>query len=230
MWQVANSKIDLIIIGCIMDKDFEEELIEIREWKTPATDYPEKEFGTARIVHGFYNGGYYHNYGVNGYKYFFVKKKIPVASLEIEDEKGMWQGWMVDDPPHWWSMQNYAKNSSGRVLVGGLGLGLVAGELLKNVDINSVTIVDLNKDVIGLISPLLPEAIDVQLDIVNKDFYDFINDEGNDFDRIIVDLWTSGSVEETMRIKKDEVIPFAAYLKKLFPDASVVFHGFGIAW
>lgn len=209
-----------------MDK----EVIELREWKTPATDYPEKEFGSARIVHGFYNWGHFHNYGVNGYTFFEVKKQIPVTSLEIKDDKGIWQTWMVDDCPHWWSMQNYAANSLGRVLVAGLGLGLVTGELLNNVDVDSVTVIELNKDVIGLISPLLPEAKNVEFEIINKDFYKFINETDEYFDRIIIDLWATGSAEETLRVLNEEVIPFSHYIKKLFPGASAVFHGFGIAW
>jgi predicted methyltransferase len=210
-----------------------EEIIDISEWKTPATDYPEKEFGSARIVHGFYNNGYYNNYGVRRYSYFRVVGQIPVTSLEIRKigrGKEMWQTWMVDDPPHWWSMQGYARNSSGKVLVAGLGLGLVIGELLKNVDVSSVTVVEHNKDVIGLISPLLPAAIDVKLDIVNKDFYEFINKTDNKFDRIIIDLWTTSSGEETLRILSEEVRPLSYYMMKLFPDASVVFHGFGLSW
>lgn len=213
-----------------MTDNMSDNVIEIEEWKTPATDYPEKEFGSAKIVHGFYNWGHYHNYGVNGYTFFEVKKQIPVTSLEIEDDKGIWQTWMVDDPPHWWSMKNYAENSSGRVLVAGLGLGLVTGELLNNVDVDSVTVVEHNKDVIGLISPLLPEAIDVQFEIVNQDFYKFINETDEKFDRLIIDLWVTGSAEETLRVLTDEVRPLAYYLMKLFPDASAVFHGFGLAW
>ncbi len=211
-----------------------DKVVKIRNWKTPATDYPEKEFGSARIVKGKYTKGYYHNYGVGGYEYFEIGKSIPVVSLEIKDNDrdgsiGEWKTWMVDDPPHWWSMKNYADGSSGRVLVAGLGLGLVTGELLKNVDVDSITVVERNKDVIGLIRPFLPDAIDVEFSIVNKDFFDFINEVGNDkeFDRIIVDIWVTGSIEETLRVLNDEVRPFSYYMRKLFPDASMVFHGFG---
>jgi hypothetical protein len=209
----------------------DEEIIDIREWNTPATDYPEKEFGSAKIVHGFYNWGYFHNYGVRGYQFFRVVKQIPITTLEIKDGKGIWQTWMVDDVPHWWSMQDYARNSYGKVLVAGLGLGLVTGELLNNVDVDSVTVIEHNKDVIDLISPLLPEAeAGYQLEIMNKDFYKFINGTDEKFDRLIIDLWVTRSAEETLRVKIEEVIPLTHYMKKLFPDASAVFHGFGLAW
>ncbi len=213
-------------------KENDNEIIKISKWKTPATDYPEKQIGSARIVHGFYNYGYFNNYGVRGYKFFEVIKQIPVTSLEIkeikDDKSKIWWTWMVDDPPHYWSMQDYARNSIGRVLVAGLGLGLVAHELLDNVDVDSITIVEKNKDVIELISPLLPKAEGVKFRIINKDFYDFVHESEEDFDRIIVDLWTSGSIEETKRILHEEVIPFSYYLKLKYTEASIVFHGFKI--
>lgn len=210
----------------------DEEIIEIGEWRTPATDYPEKELGSVRIVHGFYNYGYFHSYGVRGYKFFRVIKQIPVTSLEIKEAKDgkIWNTWMVDDPPHQWSMQDYARNSAGRVLVAGLGLGLVTHELLENIDVDSITIIEKNKDVIDLISPLLPKAENVKFDIINDDFYVFINETSRQFDRIIIDLWTTGSCEETIKVLNEEVEPLAHYIDKLFPDTSVVFHGFGIGW
>lgn len=211
------------------DKENDNEVIKISKWKTPATDYPEKQVNSAKIVHGFYNYGYFHNYGVRGYKYFEVTKQIPVTSLEVKDDKSKsWVTWMVDDPPHFWSMQDYARNSIGKVLVAGLGLGLVIHELLNNVDVDSITVVERNKDVIDLISPLLPKAEGVKFQIINKDFYDFVHESEEDFDRIIVDLWTSGSIEETKRILHEEVIPFSYYLKIKYPNASMVFHGFKI--
>lgn len=204
-------------------------VIKIEEWKTPATNYPEKQVGSARIKHGFYNYGYFHNYGVRGYKFFEVTKQIPITSLEIRDEKSKtWWTWMVDDPPHWWSMQDYARNSMGSVLVAGLGLGLVIHELLNNIDVNSIIVIERNNNVIDLIYPLLPKAESVKFQIINKDFYDFIHESEEDFDRIIVDLWTSGSLEETKKILEEEVRPLSVYLEMKYPDASIVFHGFRI--
>jgi hypothetical protein len=204
-------------------------VIKIDKWETPATGYPTKELGSVRIIHGFYNYGYFHNYGVRGYKFFEVTKQIPITSLEIKDEKSRnWVTWMVDDPPHWWSMQDYARNSVGKVLVAGLGLGLLAHELLDNIDIDSITIVEKNKDVIYLISPLLPKAEDIKFRIINKDFYDFIHESEEEFDRIIVDIWTSDSLEKTKKLLITEVLPLSYYLKIKYPDASMVFHGFAI--
>ncbi len=213
----------------------DDKIIKIKEWSTPATYYLEKEFGSARIVRGRYKKGYYHNYNVRGYEYFVINRPICIMSLEIKNDRGKWETWMVDDPPHWWCMQDYASNSCGEVLVAGLGLGLVTGELLKNVDVNSITVVERNKDVIDLIMPfLVKDDIDIgknsNLEIVNEDFYKFINETDKKFDRLIIDLWVTGSKEETLIVFKDKVRPLAYYIMKLFPNASVVFHGFGLSW
>lgn len=202
-------------------------VIDINKWKTPATDYPEIQIDSARIKHKFYNSGYFHNYGVRGYRYFRVIKQIPVTSLEIK-ENGQWETWMVDDPPHWWSMQNYAINSYGVVLVAGLGLGLVTHGLLDNIDVDSIIIIEKNKNVIDLISPLLPKPEETKFQIINTDFYDFIKETDEDFDRIIVDIWTSQSLEETLKLLIEEVRPLDNTLKLKFPDAKIVYHGFDI--
>lgn len=225
------------------DLDMDSVSININEWKTPATEYPEKEFGSVRIRREFYNWGYFNNYGVRGYKLFNAIKQIPVTSLEIKyDSKDRdrksgdnrikygWETWMVDDPPHYWSMQDYAAGSMGRVLVAGLGLGLVLWGLSDNVDVDSVTVVETNKDVINLVGPLLPKMEDIKFRIINKDFYEFINETSEQFDRIIIDLWTTSCIEETRKVYREEVVPLSFYIKKLFPDASVVFHGFGLEW
>lgn len=39
------------------DKENDDEIIKISKWETPATNYPEKEVGSVRIVHGFYMDG-----------------------------------------------------------------------------------------------------------------------------------------------------------------------------
>lgn len=199
-------------------------LIDIDNWNTIATLYPDKELRNARIIHSKYKKGIYNNYSVNGYVYFRVTKPITITELQIKNKK--WETWMVDDPPHWWSMQNYAINSMGNVLVAGLGLGLVIHELCKNVDVNSITVVEINEDVIELITPLLLTSEYCNIKIIKDDFYNFINETKERFDRVIVDLWTTESLDETLKILNEEVTPLAYYLKKIFPNASIVFHGF----
>lgn len=211
-----------------------QDVIDIEIWETPATTFPEIEMGSARIIRGNYKKGYYHNYGLKGYIYFRATKPIPVTELQIK-ENGEWKTWMVDDPPHWWSMEDYAKRSMGRILVAGLGLGLIVLKLMDNADVYSITIIERNKDVIDLILPILDKILETggvePIKIVNTDFFKFVEKcKGDEYDRIIVDIWATKSKQETKKVLENEVLPTVNILRNKFPDSSVAMHGFGIEW
>jgi hypothetical protein len=161
-----------------MDKP---KILKILDWMTPATKYPLKKYGSARIVRIKYTKGFYLMEGVAGYDYMHVENKIPVTSLKINNETVM-----VDEPSHWLGMKKLAEKSKGNVLVCGLGLGLVVHALIENHDVRKIDVVELNKDVITLIQPLLPT--DNRLFIYNDNAFDKKWLE-SDYDTIILDLW-----------------------------------------
>ena len=97
-------------------------MLTLTTWKTPATAYPEARVGKAEIKTLRYRG-IYHAYGLQGHR-FFRAVNLPIRSLAIEGET-----WMVDDPPHWWAMEDHARFYQGHVLVAGLGLGLIVHTL-----------------------------------------------------------------------------------------------------
>ncbi len=104
--------------------------------------------------------------GVRGYDYFTVKKPIPITSLIVDR-----QTWMVDDPLHWYGMQDLAKAASGRVLVAGLGLGLVIHALEENEAVTAVDVVEIDEDVIGLITTRIKMK---KTEIINEDFWRYL--------------------------------------------------------
>jgi len=90
----------------------EPSFLKIYSWETPATKYPLMKSGKARLSRKHYKRGFYNMEGVRGYDYFTVKNPIPVTSLIVGKET-----WMIDDPLHWYGMQDLAKAASGKVLV-----------------------------------------------------------------------------------------------------------------
>lgn len=166
-----NIKRDFAKVGC--------RVLIINDYKTPATDYPLKKAGYAKIKRKPYNKGIYIMEGVKGYDFFCISKKIPVTSLEINNET-----WMVDDPMHWEGMKLLAENCYGEVLVGGLGLGLITHALIKNPQIEKIHVVEINKDVIKLIQPLIPKKVKV----TQGNIFDYA-DSNNHYDIVILDLW-----------------------------------------
>jgi len=128
-------------------------VLRIKEWKTVATDYPIKRVGVADITRVTYARAVYLMEQVAGYDFYFVEKPIRVTNLRIRRKVHM-----VDNPLHWYGMEGLAKASSGNVLVGGLGLGLIVHHLVKNPEVKRIDVVEIEKDVIDLIKPLLPNG------------------------------------------------------------------------
>jgi hypothetical protein len=152
-------------------------------YRTPASYYELAKSGTARLVRRPYPRGIYEMCGVNGYAYYRLTRSHKVTALTIRRKT-----WMVDDPLHWEEMQKLAAAVRGpRVLVAGLGLGLILHALKKRDDLEEVVVCERSPDVIGLIAPLVPEDARVRLACI--DFWDYANEiEPDRFTSIFWDL------------------------------------------
>jgi len=142
----------------------------LRGWRTQASKYPRTSHGIAAIRDWPLDAGdTYEAYGTHppnakrDYAYYRVERNVITTNLTIDG-----QVWMVDDPPHWWAIQEYAAEFSGHVLVAGLGLGLIVHALAANPKVTSITVVELCKDVIDLVGPLVPKC-----EIVHSDWYEY---------------------------------------------------------
>ena len=159
-------------------------------WKTPATNYPSKKQGSAEIAKDKHKEGLYLMEGVAGYDFYYVEKEIPLTVLKINGETAM-----VDDPMHWFGMKLFGEKASGKVLVGGLGLGLITFSLDLNPFVEEVDIIELNKDVIKLVKPFVPKR---KIKIRQGNVYDFKWFK-KDYDTIILDLWVRGEGKEGVK-------------------------------
>lgn len=101
--------------------------------------------------------------------------------------------WMSDCLQERSSMYQAALIGEGHVLIGGLGLGIYPQFLLHlQRPIKSVTIVDFNADIIGLISPLLVQAFKdkgIRLNIIYDSIEQFMAQTNERFDTIYLDIW-----------------------------------------
>lgn len=191
-------------------------ILPIDRWETPATSYPLSKSGKAEIKRKNYSKGVYHLHGADekGFSYFQVMKPIPVTSLEIDGKT-----WMVDDPTHWLYIQRMARKMKGNVLIGGLGLGLIVHALALNTEIDSVTVVEMNQDVIQLVSPLVPHLVNHgwlnrEIKFVEAEIAAYCLGTSKQFDDAFIDIWVTNSAEETMQTLFHEVIPLANLVEK----------------
>jgi hypothetical protein len=160
----------------------------LNEWETPATKYPLRKAGAAEIVRTSYEVGTYECYGTGpgreSHRLYYVDSPIPVTALQIDGKT-----WMVDDPPHWWAMQEHACHYRGEVLCAGLGLGLIVHTLQRNRLVRHITVVEREKDVINLVAPLLsPDRVTV----IHDDWWEYqhpVCPSGVFYDLIVGNGW-----------------------------------------
>lgn len=217
-----------------MASSYDEKIFAVHneKWHTPASNYPQNEFGEVRLKSINYKPGIYPCYGMRGYQYFQVIKMLPVMTLQRkftpikQRQSEHWHAWMVDDIPHWWAMQDYASKCSGDVLVGGLGLGLIIHALCANPSVQHIHVVDYDSDVIKLVAPLLPKGSKASIEIVDADFFDWWYDDEKNWDNVILDLWVTKGKDQTIRLEKNTIAPLYRYLCKRYPWGESFIHGF----
>ena len=127
-----------------------------------------------------------------------LKKPLRIHKL-VEEGHGLW---MTDLPEELNQIQEMlaAVNPKGHVLVGGLGLGLVASYLPNVSRVASITVVEKNKDVIKLIKPYLHPGIKV----FQSDILTYIKKATMaEYDHYLLDTWC-GTNEGTWW---DDVLP-----------------------
>lgn len=187
--------------------------IDGRTWQTPLTTVAAQEHGNARLWPvGYRRGGYWHMEGTGGYEFYRVSGgRLPVMCLQRRTPgRKTWKTWMVDDPLHWRAMRELVLDlPAGRLLVAGLGLGLFAHHLLERPDITDIEVIEIDPDVIALITPTLPA--DPRLHITEGDYYAHIEHRSDRPDAVLWDL-AVGDQEQTLPDFMRAMLTGAAFL------------------
>lgn len=83
--------------------------------------------------------------------------------------------------------REFVSRARGRVLIGGLGLGMVVHPILRKPEVEHVTIVEIDSDVVALVGPSVEAAGRVR--IVQADVREWRPARGVKFDTIYYDIW-----------------------------------------
>jgi len=97
------------------------------------------------------------------------------------------------------SNSEFCFHARGRVLVAGLGLGMILHHPLEDPAVTDLTVVEKSQDVIDLISPTLQSP---KLNILNADIFTWRPTQGAQFDTIYFDIWPNISDESLDEIRK----------------------------
>ena len=109
-----------------------------------------------------------------------------------------------------------------KVLVAGLGLTLIDQHLALRRDLAKVKIVELNHEVIEMVSPHLPK--DPRFEVVQGNFFELLPQfaaEGEEYNTIIIDIWTGEDEESLPDFKKARLM-----VEKLYPSSLHFYHSF----
>jgi len=107
--------------------------------------------------------------------------------------KGIFQDTVMSDTPaERRSNVEVWRQSHGRVLIAGLGLGMIVHPIAKKSEVKSITIVENNADVIKLVASTLPKK---KVTVIHGDIYDWRPAKGERFNTIYFDIWGSVSTD-----------------------------------
>jgi hypothetical protein len=119
-----------------------------------------------------------------------IQANYPYVTLYKKGEKVM----MSDVPMEQSTNQNFINRANGDVLIFGLGLGLIVLPLLKDKDIKSITVVEIDEGLIKIVKPIL-EKYDSEnkLKIVQDNAFGFHYNLKSEekYDSIYFDIWIS---------------------------------------
>lgn len=102
--------------------------------------------------------------------------------------------WTSDCPEELYSQGRLYKDAWGDVIVGGLGIGMCAVVIANLPGVKSVTVVEIEPEIIKLVADQLPQRR-VPINIVKADLYKYIKTAPH-FDFAFLDIW-SGTGEST---------------------------------
>lgn len=123
--------------------------------------------------------------------------------------------WMSDVPQEIYSNMNGLREAHGRVLIGGLGLGLVPVILASRPNIKEIVVVEREPEVIKLIGRQLPKT-PAPIRIVQGNIHEYLDvRQERGFDWFYFDVWAStGEMEWT-----EHVVPLRRKVGRAFGDS-----------
>jgi len=117
-----------------------------------------------------------------GVKLLEIQYPQPVTFHSLKSNKGTLTS---DKPVEIYSQYISFQHMHGDVLVGGLGLGMAAEMIRKLPAVDSVTVVEKERDIIRLIGPQL----DSEIEVVQSDLFKFLKNSNRKFDSAYYDIW-----------------------------------------
>jgi len=95
---------------------------------------------------------------------------------------------MSDTPMERMSNLDFISNANGRVLIAGLGIGMIINAIIEKQSVKEIVVIEKYQDVIDLV---LPKINHPKLKVICADIFDYKLEEGDKYDCIYFDIWAN---------------------------------------
>ncbi len=105
---------------------------------------------------------------------------------------------MSDTPAEMLDHMWFVRAATGRVLIGGLGLGMCVGAVLAKADVTEVDVVEIDPDIIAMVGP---HYSDPRVNIINADLMNYCP-RGVRYNAVWCDIWGDVSADDLPAMQK----------------------------
>jgi hypothetical protein len=200
-------------------------------------DYPDGEWGQWRIAHtgtGIDHGYYTRQWLISG---------MPILMRRHPQNPSKWETWMSLSAHEMESQEAGCIYAKGRTVIMGLGMGWIALNAAMNPSVNTVTVVELDQEVIRLFNETgvlqqVPPEIGAKINIVHANALDWLPQEPVDF--LFADIWRTlvepNTLTEAVRMQEhvqaqsiyfwgQELWLYASFRRRFGPQAHITREG-----
>lgn len=164
--------------------------------------YPARELGALKLSQGRGQAGRTERwYNPKLGRLLYAKTSLTVAYPSLEQSDGQNRTmWMSGAQDECLAMKSMARRAAGNVLIGGLGLGILAWLCASKPLVKSVTVIELNPDVIAMVRPVVNHP---KIAVEQGDIKEYLARTADRYDFIGLDTWPDAgrAVLESPRAK-----------------------------
>lgn len=95
--------------------------------------------------------------------------------------------------------RQFVNNAKGRVLIAGLGVGLIIQAIIDKEEVTEVVVIEKYQDVIDLVEPIFKHP---KLKVICADIFEYDMPKEEKFDAIYFDIWAEISIDNLEQMKR----------------------------
>lgn len=133
-------------------------------------------------------------YHDGGRAYFDEPIDIPALHFHLEPDQKPWEGnrwdtWMSLTPMEMWSQRSGIQAATGRVILGGLGMGWLLRQIAKKPTVKEIIVVEKDRDILDWFGQKICDNTPKVSQVICGDYWEHAHKMDLKKDRFIADIW-----------------------------------------